>query len=91
MIRNTIANWSSRSKILGIGILYLTVILLIARLSIQSHQDPSFLGAKRVRTAQGLKLLYLLLSNTFGMILEELGILKGSFYNGVSVVKKILE
>ena len=40
----------------GMGKRYLTVILLIARLSTHIRHVPSFFGAKSVRTAHGLKL-----------------------------------
>lgn len=49
-------NWSRRSLILGIGNLYLIVNLFMAQLSTHNLQDPSFLGANKVGTTQGLKL-----------------------------------
>lgn len=48
--------WSKRSSKRGIGNRYLTVILLIARLSTHMRQDPSFFEIRRAGTAQGLRL-----------------------------------
>uniref|UniRef100_A0A0D3DNM8 Uncharacterized protein n=1 Tax=Brassica oleracea var. oleracea TaxID=109376 RepID=A0A0D3DNM8_BRAOL len=44
------------SSSLGMGCLYFTVMLLMARQSTHMRQDPSFLGTRRTGTAQGLRL-----------------------------------
>jgi len=58
ILENTREPWSlsNISSSRGIGCLYLIVILFMARLSTHIRILPSFFGAKRAGTAQGLRL-----------------------------------